>query len=58
MYRNADLQRLHERRMCDTCGEPILPGHWAYVDHDPPLSWHRSCRAPILIFPEELVEEA
>jgi len=55
--------------MCDTCGEPILPGHWAYVDSSatrpgpwpgaqPPLSWHRSCRAPILIFPEELVEEA
>jgi hypothetical protein len=49
---------MHERCVCDTCGEPILPGHWAYVDQNPPLTWHRACRAPILIFPDELAEEA
>jgi hypothetical protein len=38
---------MHERRVCDSCGEPIEPRMWAYVDER--LSWHRSCRAPILL---------
>ena len=49
---------MHERCVCDTCGEAILPVCWAYVDQNPPLTWHRACRAPILIFPDELAEEA